>query len=449
VFGDHVLFTFDALDDPERVYWRLDRCTGELAEFTSLRPGLHNPYAIVTADGMVLYANDALGTDYIVDRLDVPGDDQARPVPGLPAQLGGLSAPTVSPYPFAVFPEPHRSDRGAFAAGIGGTTWTYYTHAGDPAAAALALGDTIVSLTMIDPAGQRFYLHDDDGQVHRVDPLTGDREPLLTGVRHITRVGELDKLIWQEIGDDIAETIYLRDFATGVDTPIAVNDFAQRSWYRDPDLGLGRIDLDAAATVAVLPGPDRVLVAAARTDTGAALEIPAHHTYLGRFDDRFHLRLADEPERVEALWDPLTGEVREWYRGPNIDATLRSFVGDVVEYFAPEPGHGDVGTIWRVDLGTGAREPIVTRASRQLRELDAGRWFLAFAERQLPGPPLSGGSYVGAFAHDLKLLDASDGRYTVIAEGVPAFTLLPDDGLVYLDVHGEEPGVWVYPLTLQ
>lgn len=449
VLGDHVLFTFDALDDPERVYWRLDRCTGDLAEFTSLAPGLHNPHAIPTEGGLVLYANDALGTDYIVDRLDVPGDDEARPVAGLPAQLGGWSSPNVSPYPFAVFPEPHRSDRGAFAAGIGGTTWTYYTHAGDAQAPALALGHTIVNLTPVDAAGRRFYLHDDDGQVHRIDPRTGDREPVLTGVRHLTRVGELDRLIWQELGDDIAETIYLRDLATGEDTPIAVNDFAQRSWYRDPDqLDLGRLHLNTPATVAVLPGPERTLVAAARTDTGAALEIPAHHTYLGGFDHRFNLLLADDPERVEALWDPLTGEVREWYRGPAIDATLRSFVGDLVEYYAPDPGNGEAGTIWRVDLATGAREQLVTRASRYLRELGGGRWFLDFIERRLPGPPLSGSSYISAFARDLKLLDAGDGRYTVIAEDVPAFSFLPDDdGLVYLDVHGDQPGVWVHPLA--
>ncbi|MBZ5714556.1 hypothetical protein [Nannocystis pusilla] len=447
-FGDQLLFTFDALDDPGRVYWRLDRCDGELAEFPSLAPGLHNPFSIATPAGRVLYANDALGARHVVDRLDVAGDDEPRPVPGLP-QGTALNFTGELSSPFATFAfRQEGSARVYLAAGLGGETRAIYTHAGDVDVPALLLGDAVVDYALL---GDALLLHDDSGELRRVDPLTGASEPLLAGVRHFTPIrADPGKVLWQELGDDVAETIFLRDLATGADVAVAVNDFAQSSWFRDPEQPeLGRVLVTADGSVAALPGPGGPLVAAARLDTGAALAVPAHREPRGSFGGEFNLVLADEPEHVEALWDPLTGALREWYRGPAGDLRLRRVDGDSVEYFATDPGTSYTGVLWRVDLATGARRQLVARASSSAARLADDRYFLAFYGRQLPGAPFDGSRHAGAYAYDLKLVDPSDGLYTTIAEGVTALASLSDEGLVYLAPHGDEPGVWAYPLALQ
>ncbi|MDC0717215.1 hypothetical protein [Nannocystis bainbridge] len=446
VLGDDLLFTFDRLDDPRRTYWRLDRCTGELAPFPSLAPGLHNPYAITTDAGRIAYANDALGTHYLVDRLDIAGDDEPRPVPGLPEQLGGLQW-GLSELPFVLHVERHASEHGAYAAGIGGATHTLYRHDGDPDVPAVALGE-FVQQVRIDGDDTRRHVLRDDGELHRLDLLTGDSERLLTGVRHFHPLAQPDRMIWQELGDDLAETIYVHDFATGDDLALAVNDFTQKSWWRDPEEGdLGGVQPSADGSLLALPGPGRVLVALVRTADAEAFTIPEHRRFLGFRDLQVILLTEEAPERVLALWDPIGGRLREWYRGPQVTVALRRVDGDQVEYFEADPGGSAVGTLWRVDLTTGARERLLTRSTAAPAALADGRYFLAFERRQLAGPPLSGSSYLGAAARDLKLVDPATGLYTTIADDVTAYASLADDGLVYFAPQGPEPGVWVHPIA--
>ncbi|WAS92338.1 hypothetical protein [Nannocystis punicea] len=449
VFGDHILFTFDRFDDPDRVYWRFDRCTGELAPFSSLAPGLHNPFAITTADGPVVYANDGLGKKYVVDRLDVAGDDQARPVKGLPEQLGGFPATGLSQSPFVLFSEPHPSDKGAYAAGIGGTTTTWYRHDGDPHVAAVEVGEFVLFQRIVgdDP---HYYALRDDGELHRLDVLTGDSEPLLAGVRHFQALAQQNKIVWQELGDDLAETIYVHDFATGDDLAIAVNDFAQRSWFRDPEQGdLGSVQVGADGDLVAQPGPDRVLVTVVRTTDAETFAVPEHLRFIGFAGDQINLLTEDDAERALSLWDPVGGGVREWYRGPRVNVMLRRVDGDRVEYFQEDPGDTGTGTIWRVDRTTGEREQLLSRSNMVPLELADGRYFLFFNRKSLPGPPLSGSSFLAAVARDLKLFDPASGLYTAIADDVTAYGMVPAEGLVYLDSQGPAPGVWVHPLPLK
>lgn len=447
VFGDHILFTFDRLDDPRRAYWHLDRCTGELAPYPSLAPGLHNPYAIAAAGGRVLYANDHLGRKYLVDRLDDPGDDEAALVPGLPQETDFSAFTADSPYPFAHFSQSHGDPTLWGAAGLGGYVRTIYVHTGVDGEPARELAVDVVEFSPVrggDFDGP-FYLHHDSGELHRVDPITGAGELLLTGVRHFTRLHGLDKVIWQEIGDDQLETIWLRDLASGEDLAIAVNDFAQQSWGRDFErFGLGRVFTDRDAAVAVLPGPDGALVAAARTDTGAAVDLPPHLEFAGGSGDEFDLVLAREPELVRALWRPLTGELREWYRGPDADLTLVYRGDDRVEYFAEEPGDRG-GDVWRVDLASGERERLLGPFARRPTRLDDDHYLVTLPLRDLPGPPFDGSAYASASAYDLKLADIPAGLYTPIADDVTAYRPIAGEGVVYLAPGGAEPGVWVHP----
>ena len=71
-FPDFVLYSFDDRDDPARLFWRLDPCTGETTPFPSLAPGLGNVFLVDTAVGRVLYASDEVRDYYVVDRVDEP-----------------------------------------------------------------------------------------------------------------------------------------------------------------------------------------------------------------------------------------------------------------------------------------------------------------------------------------------------------------------------------------
>src|SRR5690606_3723764 len=156
-----------------------------------------------------------------------------------------------------------------------------------------------------------------------------------------------------------------------------------------------------------LPGPDRFLVAAVRTDTGDPLEIPPHVRTAGSFGGEFNLVLAEEPERIEALWDPLTGDLREWYRGTGPDPRLYAVDGDLAEYFLPDPGDLDVGSLWNIDLRTGHKSKILPRTNRSPFPLAGARYLVSFVVGYLPGPPFNGSSGSFASVRDLKLVDSA------------------------------------------
>ncbi|HEY8377515.1 MAG TPA: hypothetical protein VIK91_13565, partial [Nannocystis sp.] len=251
-------------------------------------------------------------------------------------------------------------------------------------------------------------------------------------------------------GDDLAEPVYLHDLQSGLDTLIAVNDFASRCWNRDkahPTLGQWSVTQHGAALALV--GPEERIVVAVQTDTGEPLEIPEHIRPRGVFGGQFWLELENDPELVHALWDPLTGDLREWYRGPVAGVRLRYVDDDVAEYFLPDTSEASTGSIWRVDLRTGDAARIVPRTNLTPVRLADDHYLVAFDTGLLTGPPLASSIIASAARRDLKLFDSATGLYTPIADDVSAYTFISGEGLVYLDAHGPEPGIWAYPLPFE
>ncbi|PCC72476.1 hypothetical protein SAMN02745121_01653 [Nannocystis exedens] len=448
--GDRLLYSFDDAGDPDPGYWLIHRCGGAPRRFTTFTPGTVLPFSLETAEGTLVYAVDREGRHVVLDRLDVPGFDVPRPVGGLP----GYDVPGGSPHEagYALFASVNRPTGAARqAAGVEAGTAVVHTHDGDPDAPALLLGDNVVSLAQ---HGGHVFVLDDDGVLRKVDPFTREREPLQDGVRYFTLAGDGRHLIWQAIGDDDVEPVYLRDLEVrarvavadfGVDREIAVNDFAARSWNRMPDQDLaavGRWTWTGDSTAAALVGPDGTFVTAVRTDTGEPLAIPEHRGQRGALGDDFVLVMPDEGTLVLALWHPTDGDLRVWYRGP-ADATVEAGarVGDELEYFLADPTDETAGSLLRVDLGTGELTERAPRIGRDYRPLDAHRYFTA-----VRAEPVQAGAEI-QWTYDLLVFDADTRVYTTIAERVDDFVHMPDQGVLYLDSRGDEPGLWAAPLA--
>ncbi|MFZ6180511.1 hypothetical protein [Nannocystis pusilla] len=447
--GDHLLYSFDNAGDPDPGYWLVHRCGGPPERFTTFTPGTVLPFALATAEGTLVYAVDREGRHVVLDRLDVPGFDVPRPIEGLPR----YDVPGGSPHEagYALFASVNRPTGAARqAAGVDGGSAVVHTHDGDPEAPALHLGDHVVSLAQ---HGSAVFVLDDDGALRKVDPFTRESEPLQDGVRYFTLAADGRHLIWQAIGDDDVEPVYLRDLEAsarlavadfGVDREIAVNDFAARSWNRMPAHGLavGRWTWTEASAAAALVGPDDTFVTAVRTDTGEPLAIPEHRQQRGALGDDFVLVMPDPTNLVLALWSPEDGDVRVWYRGP-ADATVeaRARVGDELEFFLGEPTDETAGSLLRVDLRTGELTERAPRIGRDYRPLDARRYFTA-----VRAEPVQAGAEI-KWTYDLLVFDADSRVYTTVAERVDDFVLVPDHGVLYLDSRGDEPGLWAAPLT--
>lgn len=448
-FGDDILFTFDRFDDPARVYWRLDRCTGEVEEYPALAPGFHHPYVIEAAAGRVLYGNDEAGRPHLLDRLDVAGSDAPVAVPGLPEDIVfyPFTPPGARYALFQLLWASFGSGEGIHdVAGLGGVLGGFYTHSGDPAAPAVKISDTRVSIFRL--GDTELLLHEDSGEVLRVDALTGERELLVAGARHVDYGFDERTFIWQAIGDDVAEPVYLHTLESGGDVQIAVNDFAAISWGRDPESSNnGEWTHTRDATAAAMVGPGDRYVAAVRLDTGAAVEIPPHRAGRGSFAGAFVIALDDPDDEVLALWDPLVGAVRTWYRGPAKEAYVVALDGDRLDYFAREFDGPDLGSLWRVDLESGETTELIAGVSRFPTPVDGGRYFTSIVRAYLDGPRISNSIQLVPVVRDLAVWDVERGEETRIVDGIAGYSIVPDEGLLYLDAHGDEPGVWAYPLT--
>lgn len=449
-FGNDILFTFDRFDDPDRAYWRLNRCTGEIEPYPALTPGLQYPYVIDTPDGRILYGNDDAGRPYVIDRFDVPGDDEARPVPGLPDDVD-FSPPYSAAFfaRFFVFWTSHDSDELIFnAAGLGAPTYAVYTHLGDPEVPALRLSDRLVSAYWFDDTHS--LIHEDSGEVHRISNLSGERELLRTGVRYLGHGFDGRTFIWQAIGDDAVEPVYLHDVHTGEDVQIASNDFAAMSWHRDEDrIGMGEWihTRDPAAAAAAMLGPGDRFVAAVRLDTGEAVAVPPHLRQLGSFDGYFRLLLARDSGDAEALWDPRSGEVREWYRGPAEYRLPLTIDGDRVDYYVWDGEHR-LGSLWRVDLTTDEAVRVVTDVDTFPFRVNETQYLVKRTHGEIDGPQAGGPGYLVHELRDFELVDIFSGESTLVVAQVSGGASLPDEGLVFLDAFNPDPGLWAYPLPI-
>lgn len=446
-FDDDILYTFDRLDDPEREYWRLNRCTGEAEPYPALAPGLHGPFVIHTPGGRILYGNDDAGRPYVIDRFDEPGADVARPVPGLPDGVTflGSSGPSASFFLFAWAD----GTSGLDAAGIGAGTYSLYVHHGDPDVPALRLSDRLHSAYYFDD--QHSLTHEENGEVNIIDEATGARELVLTGARYLSYGFDERTFIWQAMGDDAVEPVYLHRLDTGEDVQIAVNDFAAMSWSRGEHFETGtwtyadRRDPVAAAMI----GPDSRYVAAVRLDTGEALEIPEHLEGRGSYAGQFMLSRASDAGEVEVFWDPLTGQVREWYRYTTEGrASLLFRDGDLVEYFVHDPDDYLVGSLWRVDLATGEAVLLLEDAGTYPSRINKTQYLVKTSHGRIAGPPTGEPGFPSYELNDLELVDVVSGERSPVAERISTRIGIPE-GIVFFDAFGPEPGLWAHPLAYE
>ncbi len=447
--GDHLLFTFERVDSDERVYWHTPRCGGPLAEFTSLPAGMLPLQTVQTPGGPVLYSQDTQGVVHVADRLDVDGFDEPRPVTGLPALPLGYPLASQNPRDFALFQRtsnPYAQVRGV--AGLSGSTKELHAHGGDPDAPSVRLGDAVVmSLTTVD---DRLYLLDDDGTLRRVDPTTGASETLQTDVRYAAFSPDGQRAIWQELGDDTSEPVHLRDLATGIDLEIATNDFARDSWNRkevpgepEPyfrDIGTWVWTQDSAYAAQI--GPEGALVAAVRADTGEPLVLPAHVGVASPLSHHFTLTLADPFEQVRAHWDPATGALVEWHRGPT-SPSLRHSDDATADYMIPDPELLDRGPLVRVDLATGAVTELLPQISQFSLRLAPDRYINAPLNAEVIVAAVDAGT-LATYSQNYSLVDLATDTYFPLADDITGHALLPDS-LIVLDAHGPDPGVWAIP----
>lgn len=436
--GDHLLYTFDPPDDPGRTYWHKQRCSGDAEKFPSLLPGLHHPFTIDTPDGPLLYARDAANNNtFVVDRLDDPAADVPRRVLDLPTDLE--RSPHVAGRRYVLFSRPTDEDADddvRDAAGVGATRYTLYTHAGDPDVPATRVGGTIVQHRELD---DRMFVLDDDGNLDAFDPVAGTRTPLLTGVRHFDLAPDHRRMIWQAIGDDIAEPVYLRDLDTGVELQIAVNDYTDRCWGRGPASYLGAWvwtpDARAAATMA----PDEALLAAVRADTGAPLPIPAGYLSTVAYDRYFVLYELTDTEVALSLWEPLAGDLRTVYRGELYPMMLWA-ERDRAEFLLV----GDQLDLWSIDLATGdATRKIAGFPELIYSRIDDQRYLLRESVGLVDVSAGKGLDY--DVLDDLFVADTRSGAVHPLVEGVVTYAVYPGEGVVFLDAAGPEPGVWAVP----
>ena len=99
-----------------------------------------------------------------------------------------------------------------------------------------------------------------------------------------------------------------------------------------------------------------------------------------------------------------------------------------------------VGSLWRVDFATGETRELVARMSPWHTTVAEDTELVAFdiGPQAGIGPLLS--------LRDLEYVEIEAGRSTPIATAVAASEALPGEGVMWLDVHGAQPGLWVAPL---
>jgi hypothetical protein len=428
VTPEQLVYTFGFTLQQGVEYWQIAPCGGEpRLALWSAQPHLQRLVDIDTPAGPVSYWRDLIAEQVLMTREDLA---EPRQVVGLPrGELRAWWWPGQ-----ALFLQDQRPGVGQ-AAGIGAPTQIVHAHDGDPERPALRLVDDVVEFTGQD---DDLLVLRDDGELLRIDPATGDAAAVLAGVRAFALHDQT--LVWQALGDDRSEPMYLRRLDTGDEVLLGLNDFCPLSWGRDPTSlfsPAGRWYFHADHRVLVLAGPEGGLARAHWADTGAVITIPAHDLASVVADGVFALLSQPTPDTlIHTLWEPATGAQHEWYRGPTSAAPrLFAYDGAAIEYLVVDDALVDVGSLWRLDLASGERTEVLPRMRPVYRPLDDGRWIVAF-----PSAGLS--SFV-----DLVVVDRDDRSYDLFAAAVyDPRPLVSGDGYAYFDLLGPEPGLWVTPI---
>ncbi len=420
--GERWLYSFDPISGADVRYWLVDRCGGEPELLAELPTTLFGLDVVELEAGLTIYARDLAGGRHLVDRVARGGRDGPLAVPGLPVTAYHLTAVGGRAL-FLSRDDPASELSGAAAIGAG--TQSVYSHDGDPEHAVLTLGLKVVRAAA---RGDRELLLDELGVLREVDVRTGASTELLTGVRSFSLSPDDRTLVWQAIGDDVAEQIYLRDLEGGGELPLTVNDFAATSWGRDPESPrAGWWQWTDDAGVALQIGPGELLVGAFDSATGELLEVPEHTDFGPSWERDFGLVLEAGGEREELVWDPRSGATRTWYRGPaGVDPIPRRIDEVTLEYFLPEVVDPMNGSLWRVDLETGEARALVPRVNRNYVRVDAARYLVR--------------------RHDLALVDAESQIYRTVAASVDDWEYVSDQGVIWLDSEGAKPGLWAAPI---
>jgi hypothetical protein len=422
-----IAYTYDARDPA--YHWQLDVCGGEperaLDDSVPYRTHLYT-----SIDDVTYYLNE-LTQEVLVERDDL---DEPQVLAGLPP--GAWDAES---WQGSVLLTARRTagNGSTHAAGIGANTRVLYGHDADPSHPAVFLADEVVRY---DSAGVDLLALRDDGELLHVDVETGAPTTLVTGVRAFYTSAPY--LIWQELGDDVAEPVYLRNLDTGSEHMLLVNDFCQRSWGRDPDFpgsNFGAWRFDYEAGLAARSGPGYQLGAMHRLADGAALEFPAHDRWVSWKDGAVLLE-TDEPGDIVSfeLWDPVTSAEHVWYHGPRADRpAFLTYDGDGLEYLRYTDRAAELGSLWRYELASGEHREVLPRLRSHFARLDDGRYLVHF-----PTPGVDG-------AYDLVVIDRDTRSYTTFAgraSSPRSFALDGQLAFAYFDLHGPEPGLWVTPL---
>lgn len=78
--------------------------------------------------------------------------------------------------------------------------------------------------------------------------------------------------------------------------------------------------------------------------------------------------------------------------------------------------------------------------------VDETRYLSTTSRERLDGPPLDMYSWLAHDLRDLEIVDIGTGQSTLIVDRVSGVLGFPDEGLVFIDAFGSEPGLWAYPL---
>ena len=314
--------------------------------------------------GKVLYGWGA-PTMYVVDRLDEPGADVPKPVAGLTLASEGDAPWSIESWEHG--PLFVRGTIGttptASAAGVGASTREILTLGPTPDAPAVLLGKDIVHTFH---HGEQIGVHTDDGAAFLYDQVTGIKTPLVDNARWVSMValGERSLLLVQDMGDDLAEPVRLVDLETGESRQVTVNDFVQDSFGRDPEHA-------TAGTWTAVNGDD--------------------------------------------AWYPATGEVHEWYRGPQPEfgRNMLTWRDGKLEY-TTEISDG-VYRVSQIDETTGETTVVLPRRGASWGELADGRIVTGF--------PTDGHNF------EIVVIDPETAMETTRGAGAPSQAARPRDAL--------------------